>query len=201
MDRRVCGVIERQPRRLRPAGLSLFCSESVAAELCDRAAGEPEGARPASDAINRGHAEATPQAIACGVVAVKKYSFLTKGLQSAARIICAPRAHKFHTCSLRSIFSAAHVAGENDRDFLSPLRRRNSTRFLNKLSRHPAGKSLRGRCYQKSITFLKKGLRPDGCASEPRHRKPPAAQDASCTAGVIVIQMGHPGSALTSSAK
>ena len=59
----------RQPRRLRPAGLSLFCSESVAAELCDRAAGEPEGARPASDAMDRGNAEATPQASACGVVA------------------------------------------------------------------------------------------------------------------------------------
>ena len=60
----------RQPRRHRPAGLSLFCSELVAAELCDRAAGEPEGARPASGAINRGNAEATPQASACGVVAV-----------------------------------------------------------------------------------------------------------------------------------
>jgi len=33
-------------------------------------------------------------------------------LQSAARIICAPPAHKFHTCSLRSIFFAAHVAEE-----------------------------------------------------------------------------------------
>ncbi len=42
---------------------------------------------------------------------------MTKGLQSAARIICAPAARKFHTCSLRSIFSAAHVAGENDRTF------------------------------------------------------------------------------------
>ena len=27
--------------------------------------------------------------------------------------ICAPAAHKFHTCSLSSIFSDAHVAGEN----------------------------------------------------------------------------------------
>ena len=35
---------------------------------------------------------------------VKKYYFLTKGLQSAARIICAPAAHKFHTCSLSGIF-------------------------------------------------------------------------------------------------
>ena len=46
---------------------------------------------------------------------VKKYYFLTKGLQSAARIICAPAAHKFHTCSLSGIFFAAHVAEENDR--------------------------------------------------------------------------------------
>jgi len=50
-----------------------------------------------------------------GAEAVKKYYFLTKGLQSAARIICAPAAHKFHTCSLSGIFFAAHVAEENDR--------------------------------------------------------------------------------------
>jgi len=43
--------------------------------------------------------------------------FPTKRLQSAARIICAPSAHKFHACSLRSIFFAAHVAEENDRTF------------------------------------------------------------------------------------
>ena len=48
---------------------------------------------------------------------VKKYYFLTKRLQSAARIICASTAHKFHTCSLRSIFFAAHVAEENDFTF------------------------------------------------------------------------------------
>ena len=52
--------------------------------------------------------------IRAGGLAVKKYYFLTKGLQSAAHIICAPPAHKFHTCSLRSIFFAAHVAEEND---------------------------------------------------------------------------------------
>ena len=40
--------------------------------------------------------------------------FPTKGLQSAARRICVPPAHKFHTCSLRSIFSAAHIAGKDD---------------------------------------------------------------------------------------
>ena len=28
-----------------------------------------------------------------------------------------PAAHKFHTCSLKSIFSDAHAAGENDRIF------------------------------------------------------------------------------------
>ena len=43
-----------------------------------------------------------------------QWGFPTKGLQSAARRICAPMAHKFHTCSLSGIFSAAHVAGEND---------------------------------------------------------------------------------------
>ena len=36
----------------------------------NRAAGEPEGARPASGAISRGNAEATTQASACGGVAV-----------------------------------------------------------------------------------------------------------------------------------
>ena len=65
--------------------------------------------------------------------AVKKYYFLTKGLQSAARIICAPQAHKFHTCSLRSIFFAAHVAEENDWTFFAPAGA-NSTRFFDKLT-------------------------------------------------------------------
>ena len=46
--------------------------------------------------------------------------FPTKDLQSAARIICVPAAHKFHTCSLSSIFSHAHVARENDRNALPP---------------------------------------------------------------------------------
>ena len=46
--------------------------------------------------------------------------FSDKGLQSAARRICAPQAHKFHTCSLSSIFSHAHVARENDCTFLPP---------------------------------------------------------------------------------
>ena len=46
--------------------------------------------------------------------------FPTKGLQSAARIICVPVAHKFHTCSLRSIFSHAHVSRGNDCNALPP---------------------------------------------------------------------------------
>ena len=46
--------------------------------------------------------------------------FPTKDLQSAVRIICVPAAHKFHTCSLSSIFSHAHVARENDFTFLPP---------------------------------------------------------------------------------
>jgi hypothetical protein len=53
-------------------------------------------------------------------------------LQSAARIICAPAAHKFHTCSLRSIFFAAHVAEENDWAFFAPAGAK-ATRFLDKL--------------------------------------------------------------------
>ena len=46
--------------------------------------------------------------------------FSTKGLQSAARIICPSVTDKFHTGSLRSIFSHAHVARENDFNFLPP---------------------------------------------------------------------------------
>ena len=76
--------------------------------------------------------------------AVKKYYFLTKGLQSAARIICAPAAHKFHTCSLRSIFFAAHVAEENDWTFFAPAGA-NSTRFIDKGK--PPLRSERRLCY------------------------------------------------------
>ena len=46
--------------------------------------------------------------------------FPTKGLQSAARIICPPQTDKFHTGSLRGIFSYAHVARENDFISLPP---------------------------------------------------------------------------------
>ena len=40
--------------------------------------------------------------------------FLTKGLQSAARIICSLKANKFHTCRLRSIFCQVHAPAKND---------------------------------------------------------------------------------------
>ena len=46
--------------------------------------------------------------------------FPTKGLQSAARIICPSMTDKFHTGSLRGIFSHAHVARENDFISLPP---------------------------------------------------------------------------------
>ena len=49
----------------------------------------------------------------------KSLIFLPKGLQSAARIIL-PQAAKFHTGSLRGIFSHAHVARENDFISLPP---------------------------------------------------------------------------------
>ena len=48
------------------------------------------------------------------------WDFQAKGLQSAACIICVPMAHKFHTGSLRGIFSHAHVARENDFNSLPP---------------------------------------------------------------------------------
>ena len=46
--------------------------------------------------------------------------FPTKGLRSAARIICPSVTDKFHTGSPRSIFSHAHVARENDLISLPP---------------------------------------------------------------------------------
>ena len=66
----------------------------------------------------------------------KSTTFLTKRLQSAARIICAPPARKFHTCSLSGIFSAAHVAGENDWTFFAPAGA-NSTRSLKSCRKRP----------------------------------------------------------------
>ena len=46
--------------------------------------------------------------------------FPTKGLRSAARIICPSMTDKFHTGSLSCIFSHAHVARENDLISLPP---------------------------------------------------------------------------------
>ena len=46
--------------------------------------------------------------------------FPTKGLQSAACIICPSQTDKFHIGSLRGIFSHAHVARENDFISLPP---------------------------------------------------------------------------------
>ena len=66
--------------------------------------------------------------------------FPTKGLQSAARRICVPVAHKFHTCSLSSIFSHAHVARENDFTFLPPAGGKLCEAFLTRCS-HPHGDS------------------------------------------------------------
>ena len=66
--------------------------------------------------------------------------FPTKGLQSAARRICVPVAHKFHTCSLSSIFSHAHVARENDFTFLPPAGGKLCEAFLTRCSR-PHGDS------------------------------------------------------------
>ena len=60
--------------------------------------------------------------------------FLTKGLQSAARIICSLKAIKFHTCRLRSVFATYTPNG-------SPLggrRRKKRT----KLALPPAGGKL-----------------------------------------------------------
>ena len=56
--------------------------------------------------------------------------FLTKGLQSAARIICSPKANKFHTCRLRSIFAQVHAPGENGLHLLCRLRAANSVRLF-----------------------------------------------------------------------
>jgi hypothetical protein len=45
----------------------------------------------------------------------KPKRFSDKGLAvCCAQNLCAAAAHKFHTCSLRSIFSAAHIAGKDD---------------------------------------------------------------------------------------
>ncbi len=56
--------------------------------------------------------------------------FPTIGLQSAARIICPPKADKFHTCSLRSIFRHVHAAAENNFDFIRACGRELCEAFL-----------------------------------------------------------------------
>ena len=38
---------------------------------------------------------------------------MTKGLQSAARRICSPKANKFHTCRLRSVFTQTGQHGSD----------------------------------------------------------------------------------------
>ncbi|OUN24855.1 hypothetical protein B5G37_05585 [Pseudoflavonifractor sp. An85] len=50
----------------------------------------------------------------------KDASIFLSGLQPAARIICPAWEDKFHTCGLRSIFFAAHVAEENGFHFFAP---------------------------------------------------------------------------------
>ena len=46
------------------------------------------------------------------------WGFLTVFLQSAARTPCAPMAHNYHTCSLKSIFAQVHAPGENGFHFI-----------------------------------------------------------------------------------
>ena len=70
--------------------------------------------------------------------------FPTKDLQSAARIICVPAAHKFHTFSLRSIFSHAHVARENDFTFFAACGRQTLRGFFDTLD--SAGRKPVRRC-------------------------------------------------------
>ena len=67
--------------------------------------------------------------------------FPTKGLQSAARIICVPMAHKFHTGSLRCIFSHAHVARENDFISLPPAGGKLCEAFFDTLGRSGKNRS------------------------------------------------------------
>ena len=56
--------------------------------------------------------------------------FLTKGLQSAARIICSLEANKFHTCRLRSIFCQVHAPAKNGLHLICRLRAANSARLF-----------------------------------------------------------------------
>ena len=58
------------------------------------------------------------------------WPFWTKGLQSAARIICSLKANKFHTCRLRRIFAQVHAPGENGLHLICRLRAANSARLF-----------------------------------------------------------------------
>ena len=69
----------------------------------------------------------------------KALPFWTKGLQSAARIICSLKANKFHTCRLRSVFCDVHAAAKNGLHLLCRLRAANSARLFDRLKyRGPA---------------------------------------------------------------
>ena len=69
----------------------------------------------------------------------KALPFWTKGLQSAARIICSLKAKKFHTCRLRSVFCDVHAAAKNGLHLLCRLRAANSARLFDRLKyRGPA---------------------------------------------------------------
>ena len=83
-----------------------------------------------------------PEHPECGIRACQKNIFdklsnetrfagrSVEGVHPAARIICAPTAHKFHTCRARSIFPDVHAAGENDFDFICACGRKLCEAFL-----------------------------------------------------------------------
>ena len=64
-------------------------------------------------------------------------AFSASSLQSAARIICLPKADKFHTCGLRSIFCQVHALTENVSDFIFCFRRKLCEAFLTVCKMHP----------------------------------------------------------------
>ena len=65
----------------------------------------------------------------------KALPFLTKGLQSAARTICAPLAYKSHTCSLIGIFCQVHAPTENDLNPFAACERQTLRGFFDTLKR------------------------------------------------------------------
>ena len=97
--------------------------------------------------------------------------FPTKGLRSAARIICPSMTDKFHTGSPRGIFSHAHVARENDLISLPPAGGKLCEAFL---TRCPDPRK-RG----SGLSFCKKGneggrgVRPYGCMQGVWEKNPP----------------------------